>query len=218
MFGTGILRLVLQLAAIATGDTARIAGDRLIVEPLGFSIEVPALWLGKPGPPNLFFCDVPAAGTVSDRILTDRSKLEQLRDPRGEWKREYAAVVDSVMPFGAFTAHLGGDPWNGTCDAPQVRVYVQDSAAPSPRSLAQSGVESAERFFKPVQKVQTDSAGWELTRISWEGFYYDYGGTAQVEFWSRRIRNRRVTLVFTYTPYVEHHRAMLTSILHSVRF
>ena len=41
MLGTGILRLGLQLAAIATGDTARIAGDRLIIEPLGFSIEIP---------------------------------------------------------------------------------------------------------------------------------------------------------------------------------
>jgi len=102
MLGTGILRLALQLAAIATGDTARIAGDRLIVEPLGFSIEIPALWLGKPGPPNQVSCD--------------------------------------------------------------------------------------------------------------------HGGTAQVEFWSRRIRNRRVTLVFMYTPYVEDQRAMLRSILQSVRF
>jgi hypothetical protein len=218
MLGTGLLPLALQLAAIATGDTARISGDRLIIEPLGFSIEIPALWLGKPGPPNLFFCDAHAAGTVSDRILTDRSKLAQLRDPKGEWKREYAAVVDSVMPFATLAAHLGGDPWNRSCGAPQMRIYVQDSAAPPPSSLARLGVESAERFFRPVHKVQADSAGWDLTRIFWEGFYYDYGGTAQVEFWSRHIRNRRVTLVFMYTPYVEHHRAMLTSILQSARF
>jgi hypothetical protein len=218
MLGTGLFPLALQLAIIATGDTAYLSGDRLMVEPLGFSIEIPALWLGKPGPPGLLFCDANPAGTISDRILTDRSSLEQLRSPRGEWKREYAAVVDSVMPFTALTAHLGGDPWNGTCGAPQMRVYVQDSAATSPKLLAQRGVESAERFFRPVQRVQTDSAGWEITRIFWEGFYYDYGGTAQVEFWSRRIRNRRVTLVFMYTPYVEHHRAMLKSILQSVRF
>jgi hypothetical protein len=218
MVGTGFLAVTLQLAAIATGDTARISGDRLIVEPLGFSIQIPALWLGKPAPPNLLFCDAHPAGTVSDRILTDRTRLEQLRNPMGEWKREYAAVIDSMIPFAALTAHLGGDPWNGSCGAPQMRVYVQDSAAPAPRVLAQRGVESAERFFRPVQKVQADSAGWELTRIFWEGFYYDYGGTAQVEFWSRRIRNRSVTLVFMYTPYVKHHRTMLTSILQSVRY
>jgi hypothetical protein len=136
MVGTGILAVTLQLAAIATGDTVRISGDHLIVEPLGFSIQIPALWLGKRGPPNLPFCDVHPAGTVSDRILTDRSRLEQLRNPMGEWKREYAAVIDSVMPFAALTAHLGGDPWNGSCGAPQMRVYVQDSAAPTPRALA----------------------------------------------------------------------------------
>lgn len=122
------------------------------------------------------------------------------------------------MPFGALKAHLGGDPWNGSCGALQMRVYVQDSAAPPPNLSAQRGVESAERFFQPVQRVQADSAGWNLTRISWEAFYYDYGGTAEVEFWSRPIRNRLVTLVFMYSPYIEHHRAMLTSILQSVRY
>ena len=218
MFGTGLLRLTLQLAAIAAVDTARMSGDRLVVEPLGFSFEIPALWLGRPGPPNLLYCDAHPAGTVADRILTERTRLEQLKNPRAEWKTEYAAVVDTMMPFAALEAHLGGDPWNGSCGAPQMRVYVQDSAASQPRLSAQRGVESAKRFFQPVRLVQADSAGWQLTRISWEGFYYDYGGTAQVEFWSRRVRNRLVTLVFMYTPYVEHHRAMFTSILRSARY
>ncbi len=218
MIGTAVLRITLQLAALGTVDSARISGDRLLVEPLGFSFEIPALWLGRPGPPNLLFCDAHPAGSVSDRILTDRAKLDQLRNWKGEWKREYSAVVDSVMPFDALTAQLGGDPWNGHCGAPQMRVYVQDSAAPTAKSAGQRGVETAERFFRPVHIEQADSAGWSLTRIYWEAFYYDYGGTAQVEFWSRRVRDRLVTLVFMYIPYVEHHRAMLSSILRSVRY
>lgn len=217
MFALPFVALGLHLAAGATTDTARISGDRLLVEPLGFSFTIPALWLGKPGPSKLLFCDAHPAGSVSDRILTERSRLPQLKDPKGEWKKEYAAVIDSMMPFDALVAHLGGDPWNGYCGAPQMRVYVQDSSAPPPRALSSRGTASAARYFQPVQNVQADSAGWEVTRVFWDAFYYDYGGTAQVEFWSRVIRDRRVTLVFMYTPYVEHHRAVLSSILQSVR-
>ena len=218
MFASPLALLALQLIAHATTDTARISDDRLVVEPLGFSFAIPGLWLGKPGPPKLLFCDAHPAGSVSDRILTERSRFLQLQNPVGEWKKEYAAVIDSVMPFDALVAHLGGDPWNGHCSALQMRVYVQDSSTLSPRAVSSRGAASAARYFKPVQNVRADSTGWEVTRIFWDAFYYDYGGTAQVEFWSRIVRNRRVTLVFMYTPWVEHHRAMISSILESVRY
>ena len=218
MFASSLALLALQLVAHATTDTAHISDDRLVVEPLGFSFTIPALWLGKPAPPKLLFCDAHPVGSVSDRIVTERSRFVRLQNPRSAWKKEYAAVIDSVMPFDALVAHLGGDPWNGDCGALQMRVYVQDSSAPSPRALSSRGTASAARYFKPVQNVRADSAGWEVTRIFWDAFYYDYGGTAQVEFWSRVVRNRRVTLVFMYTPWVDHHRAMISSILKSVQF
>src|SRR4051812_4838395 len=168
MFALPFALLALQLLASTTTDTARISGDQLVVEPLGFSFAIPDLWLGKPGPPKLLFCDAHPAGSVSDRIVTERRRLTQLQNPEGEWKKEYAAVIDSVMPLDALVAHLGGDPWNGHCGAPQMRVYVQDSSSSSPRTLSSRGAASAARYFQPVANVRADSAGWEVTRIFWD--------------------------------------------------
>ena len=218
MIALSVLGLTLQLSATAVADTARLSGERLLVEPLGFSFQVPPLWLGRLGPAGLSFCDAHPSGTIADRILTERSRFPTLRSPRGEMKREYAAVVDSVMPFSALVAHLGGDPWNGSCAAPQMRVYISDPAALSVRSLIPRGIQSAERAFPPVSRADADSSGWQIIRLSWSGWHYDYGFTAQVEFWSRPVQDRIVTLVFMYLPYVEHHKAMLTEIVRSARF
>jgi len=222
MLTTG-LGLTLQIAIIGTVDSARISAGRLIVESVGLSIEVPALWLAKPIPPELRHCDGNPSRAVSERFLTDREGLERLRLQPVDWREAYAAVVDSIMPFSALKAHLGGDPWDGNCSHPQIRVYVQDTGAVTPASRAQSSVESAERVFaakrgfRPAKRYQADSAGWQLTRIAWEAFYGDYGGTEQAEFWSRRVSDRLVTLVFMYAPYRAKDRAMLESILKSVR-
>jgi hypothetical protein len=215
--------IVLQIAWIGTVDSARISGDRLIVEPLGFSIEIPALWLRKPTPPELRYCDTNPARAVSERFLTDRAALERLRLPHVHWREAYAAVVDSTMRFAALKAHLGSVPWDGNCSHLQVRVYVEDTGAATVASRAERGVESAqrvfpaERGFRPAKRFTADSAGWQITRITWVALYGDNGGTEQAEFWTRRVRDRLVTLVFMYAPYRDDERAVLASILKSAR-
>ena len=209
------LGLSLQLAIV---DSARLIDDRVVVEPLAFSIQVPPLWLGRPDPANRGLCDARPAGTVADRIRTDRASFGDLQRARGEWTREYSAVVDSVLPFGSLVAQLGGDPWNGTCGAPQLRIYVRDTAAVPVAVAAVHGVRAAERFFTPVSRIDADSSGWAMTRLAWNAWYHDYGGTATVEFWSRRIRARTVTLVFMYTPHNEYWRTLKSEILRSAFF
>jgi len=67
------------------------------------------------------------------------------------------------------------------------------------RDLVQVPV-SLKRYFKPVTHAQVDSAGWQISRISWPAWYYDYGGPANVEFWARVVRGRDVVIVFMFAP------------------
>jgi hypothetical protein len=215
MLATWVLAVSLQLAVV---DSARLVDDRLVIEPLGLSLQVPPLWLGRPGPPGLLLCDASPAGTVSDRIRTNRRSLEDLRESHREWKTEYSAVLNTMLPFNTLVAHLGGDPWNGNCGAPHLRIYVRDTTAETVAIAAVRGVHAAEEFFEPVQRFDADSAGWSLTRLSWDAWYYDYGGIATIEFWSRRVRSRIVTFVFMYTPSNDYWTTLKPQILQSVRF
>jgi hypothetical protein len=196
-----IERLVLAflLQAVPARDSAYLAGRRLLIEPLGMSFRVPPVWLGMRGPGDRdYHCGNQPEGRVRDRIVTDPARLRSFKGPAGEWRTEFSAVIDSVLPFANLVAQLGGDPWRGSCGTLQMRVYVGDRLGKLTMA-ADAGVRTASRYFQPVSRSQVDSAGWHITRLSWNAMYHDYGGTAQVEFWTRPVRGRDVVLVFMFT-------------------
>ena len=191
--------LTLRSALPTVTDSARVENGRLVIVPLGLSFRIPPIWLG--GPPSSErnrLCGDHPSGSVHDRIVIEPNRFAALQNPAGEWKQEFAAVVDSVMPLRALVAHLGGDPWSGTCSALQMRVYVGDHRERLALSQA-TAVRVAQRFFKPVRHTQRDSGEWRITTVSWDAWYHDYGGTARVEFWSRSVRGRHVVIVFLLT-------------------
>jgi hypothetical protein len=191
---------MLQLSATVASDTAHLEGGRLVVMPVGISFRIPPIWLGSPAPPGRdMVCGNQPSGRVSDRIVVEPARFPALLNPSGEWKKEFGAVVDSVLPFHSLVAHLGGDAWLGHCITLQMRVYVGGSLHRLTLDPA-VGVRVAERYFKPALLSQIDSARWQITRLSWDAWYYDYGGTAHVEFWSRSIRGRDVVIVFLFAP------------------
>jgi hypothetical protein len=198
-------------------DTARLEGERLVVRPLGISFLVPPVWLGQPVPQGRnYLCGNHPGGTVNDRIVTEPSRFNSLQHPAGEWKSEFSAVVDSVLPFGSLVAHLGGDPWAGHCGTLQMRVYVGDQLGRRTAN-AEPGVRAASRYFKPVVRTHRHPGRWSVTRLWWEAWYYDYGGLAVVEFWSRRFRGRDVVFVFMLTGADDDQSKDRTAIIASVR-
>lgn len=215
-----LLGLALAASHISPADSARLVAGRLLIEPLGVSFAVPPLWLGMPPEPGRpsYHCANTPAGTVTDRIVTERARLPALRDARREWRREYSAVVDSVLPFPELVAHVGGDPWiGGHCSALQMRVYVSDMEVGTLEPRFTAGATTAARFFSPVARVNTDSAGWHMTRLSWNAWYHDYGGTANVEFWVRAVGGRTLIVVFMYEPGLPDQLADRTAIIASLR-
>jgi len=198
-------------------DTARLEGERVVIRPIGISFLVPPVWLGRPVPHGRdYLCGNTPGGTVADRIVTEPSRFPGLQNPGREWKSEFAAVVDSVLPFENLAAHLGGDPWTGSCGTLQMRVYVGDQLSRRTAN-ADPGLRAAARYFKPVVRGRRHSARWSVTRLSWNAWYHDYGGLAVVEFWSRRFRGRDVVFVFMLTGVMPGEYEDRTEIIASVR-
>lgn len=192
-----MLALLLLATTVSAQDSIRVVGNALQLSSLDAQFTLPAAWLGlKPDPPS-GLCDDFPGGTVDDRILTRREQFTILSSPSGEWKKEFAAVVDSTMPLSALVAHLGGDPWLGSCGAIQLRVYMGDDAVKPTDARMIVAQRVADRYFRSaIGDAEITPTGWERRRISWNASYFDYGGVATVEFFTRREANRTVVLVF----------------------
>ncbi|MEO8000141.1 MAG: hypothetical protein ABI852_22010 [Gemmatimonadaceae bacterium] len=194
-----VVALLLSPIALEAQGSARLVGDALQLSSVGMQLSVPAAWLGRKANPPSGLCDDYPSGTVEERVLTRRDQFTVLPSPTGEWKKEFAAVVDSVLPFSALVAHLGGDPWSGSCGAVQMRIYVGDTSITMTTTRMDIAAQVADRYFRStVEPPVTTLAGWEQRRISWNAFYGDYGGDATVDFLTRRESNRTVVLVFMF--------------------
>jgi len=179
-------------------DSARIANGRLVVEPLGASFQIPPTWFD---PPTIkAACEYNSL--VSSRFHVTRETVAKLPHAIGEWDKEFSAVVDSIMPFSGTVAQFGSEGWGAEsrCFGDlQVRVYVTDLPIDSLAARARTRAsETANRFFPSMPVSEADTLGWKVQRLSWDAWYYDYGATAQVEFYSRRVRDKTVTLVFMH--------------------
>ena len=184
-------------------DSARVADGRLVIEPLRVSFEIPPTWL------------LPYTGYVPEgcgthpllcnRIHVSRESIAELRNAIGEWDREYSKVVDSVLPFDATVAQLGAEGWSWGSSSfadLQVRAYVSDLPLDSIAARARTtGVKTANKTFPTGAAQESDTLGWRTQKIQWDAWYYDYGATAHVEFFSRRIGSRTLTLVFMYVGF-----------------
>jgi hypothetical protein len=137
------------------------------------------------------------------------AELDRVELTEGEWDREFALVVNAVLPFEQCVAHVGGEGWgpHGLSYADlQVRAYV----------LAMSPEEIAARARSEGSAVVGELTGsapelwhgrrgvWSRTVIEFRLFFVDYGATALVDIHSRRFVDRTVAFAFMYTDHAQH--------------
>jgi hypothetical protein len=198
-------------------DSAHIANGRLAIEPLGVSFEIPPTWFDTPTIKGT--CEYNSL--ISSRFHVSRESIAKLPRAIGEWDKEFSAVVDSVMPFSGTVAQLGSEGWGAesSCFGDlQVRVYVTDVSVDSLSTRARlRASETAKRFFPSTPVAEADTLGWRVQRLSWDAWYYDYGATAQVEFYSRRVREKTLTLVFMHALAFDRATLDRDLILHTFR-
>jgi hypothetical protein len=60
-----------------------------------------------------------------------------------------------------------------------------------------------------------DTAGWRGARLSWNAWYYDYGGRAYVDVFTRRVDDYALALVFMYVGGTEEQLAERALVLRS---
>jgi hypothetical protein len=192
--------LIPLLLAFAASDSARLVERRVIVEPLGISVEMPAHWFPtvKTGSGNCLEGKTP---TVFVPLSTDRAELAA--PARAGWHREYATTADSVLAVSAAVAHFGTIDWQSEpCWGDlQARVYVVDlPIATVVQRVQDAGIAAVSPAFAARSEV-ADTAGWRRARILWHAWYSDFGSITHMDFYIRRVRGRTVVLLLMYTPY-----------------
>lgn len=149
------------------------------------------------------------------------AELNVVKETEGEWDREFALIVNAILPFEQCVAHTGGEGWGpfGISFADlQVRAYV----------LTAMPEEVEERACSLGAAVVTDFTGthvvplkdraraWRRTGLEYLRMYGDYGATAVVDLRVQRFGNRTVAFAFMYTDQAEHDseiKAILDSIV-----
>jgi hypothetical protein len=196
---------VYSLTAPVTGDSARVEAGRLIVEPIGISFRIPPTWLdtsvkrlgGAGG------CDRHSASAKA--VNTDPVALRSMTGPSTYFGDQYySAMADSLFPVSELSAHVGARGWrecdNSEADL-QVRVYV-NSRTPEElgKRLRSIHLSPYPGYSQPVVAAPQDSSGWRIQRADWEFNCGDCIFAERLEIYSRRIRDRTVSLVFMYSP------------------
>lgn len=88
-----------QLRQQASGARYASRQDRtIILHPSGAHFDIPPRWID-------WFME------FHNNLHLTRSELARAQKGEGEWDTEYAAVVNSLLPFDSCLAHLGGEGW-----------------------------------------------------------------------------------------------------------
>jgi hypothetical protein len=185
-------------------DSSRVDVDRLVIEPLGASIQLPPAWIDPDARPISTTNCIALREHSGPRIYTSRMQLPILQRPTGELDSQFGVVADSTFPFSAVVAHMGDERWGqgGSCrNDLQVRVYVGRFAEDEWRqSLSTRGRELAERFAAPATVSSDDlsAPGWRATKLTWFASLGNYSGTANFELYTRTVRGRMIAVVFMH--------------------
>ena len=198
-----LMSLVLLLALLlgsVRGDSARLMGSSIVVDPLGIRIELPRAWIDTSAVASSSSrYDREVRGPLARRLAVSRPFLDSVRNAEGEWDHEYSAVADSLLPFANLVAHLGPEPFGRGATSfgdLQMRVYI--GARSRQGATGAAGLRAAQAFFPSARLAGRDSAQWHIERIYWNAWYGDYGGEANVEMYSTTVRHRVLTLVFMH--------------------
>lgn len=201
MYALLLSSMLLLQRPVSNTDSASIVGHRLLVEPLGISLEIPADWL-----PNASAQRRPAHSCVDGpdvrpMVVTARAERAALERPAAGYDVEYAQVVDTLVSFDRMVAHLGADQWGrGHCwNGLSARVYVLPAPDPAiPERAAHVLVRTASGGTAQPAAATIDSAGWRLTRLEWTSPHGDFIGAPRVELLTRELAGRTLVVAFMY--------------------
>lgn len=185
------------------------AGTTITSAEYGLHFQVPAAWVRwqeqNPERPSLHLAP---------------AELDAARDAEGEWDREFAQVVNAILPFERCVAHVGAEGWGrkGISYADlQVRAYVlEETPGDIEARAATLGTRAVASFAgSPPVPLHESEGEWKRTVLRYQRTYWDYGATAIVDLRVRPWPNHTVAFAFMYTDHADHQgeiEALLASV------
>ena len=198
---TKMCAIVLVFGATSVSQSSRhhfstLQGTTVRMQPSGASFRVPQGW-------TLY--------------LTGR-EIAKVKKGNQEWYSEYARIVNAALSFDDCSVQAGSGDWDAPSPTLQMRGYVINSPIDevddkiSERGLAAakglptireddfaSGKGHREGLPSSVANtaIAKDKVGqWRRILITCDLGFFDYGGTANVEFYVRTHKGWTVILVF----------------------
>lgn len=170
--------------------SATIKDNVIRLNPSGSTIQIPKNWVRG------------LAGFRNNLHLT-RAELEKVETANGEWDKEYAEIVNRLLPFAHCAAHVGSEGWGRegvSYHDLQLRAYVTDAGAEKVQArLFENGKAWASKFSEKVSVSREPSGKWRRASLSYDMWYGDYGGKAIVDVYAQSIGMETVVLVFMHT-------------------
>ena len=151
---------------------AVLHGRTIEIRPEGASFEISQDWLDW-------------QAEFHNSIHLSPAELAKVRVGAGEWDMEYAEIVNALLPFGSCLAHAGGEGWGKSAVSygdVQMRAYIVEmSPEQIIKRMAKEGPSQAFRYSKKVSLSRSEFKKWQRVTLSYDLWYSDYGGTANVD-------------------------------------
>jgi hypothetical protein len=186
-------------------------GTTIMAIGYGLRFEIPAAWVRwheeNKEHPNLHLIS---------------AELDAVKETEGEWDKEFALIVNAILPFDQCLAHVGGDGWGPrgiSYSDLQVRVYVLTTTPEEieKRARLQGTAVVANLTGTSATFEQEQIGTWRRTVIKYFRMYLDYGATSIVDLRIRQIGNHTVAFAFMYTDHAQHEEE-IEAMLNSVEF
>jgi hypothetical protein len=158
-------------------------GRTIRMEPSGATFQIPPDW---------------------ESVRIERAELREVRSGKGEWKTEYAVITNAALPFSDCSVQAGRWDWRvSTFAGVTVRAYVTNrSAADIEKKIATKALSAAKALPSPTIRnasLKKDQPGqWHRSLIAYDVWYGDYGGRANVDFYTTENKGNTIVLVFMY--------------------
>jgi len=170
-----------------------LSKDTVAIAPLGLRAKLP------PGPSDPAWVRVAPAG------------IGILRESDREWESAYAELLNRALPFESLVFHMSEAPWRemSNVDGLSARLYavtesvdetVKNLTARLPAVAARVACKNhrgASLQEGSLANVTTGERGpWKTVRTTMSLYFSDYGGSAVVELFVRRVETVTVVLAF----------------------
>lgn len=137
------------------------------------------------------------------------NELNTVKEAEGEWDKEFARVINAILPFEECLAHIGSEGWGeralSFADL-QVRLYIVQMTFSEIENNARS------KGLAMVSSITGQAGGynveqsdvWKKIKIEYRLVYQDYSAISIVDMRIRQLSDKSVVFVFMYTDYTDH--------------